>query len=99
MHDTAFAETRPAPDGEAFLAFTQHALNLAKLAERFETAARTMMVASMTIATYTMNYLNVFANHTLGMPPAQAFGAALGSRTEAGAIGQPQVGQRVPAAS
>ncbi len=35
----------------------------------------TMMVASMTIATYTMNYLNVFANHTLGMPPAQAFGA------------------------
>ena len=35
----------------------------------------TMMAASMTIATYTMNYLNVFANHTLGMPTAQAFGA------------------------
>lgn len=35
----------------------------------------TIMAASMTIATYTMNYLNVFANHTLGMPPAQAFGA------------------------
>jgi MFS family permease len=33
------------------------------------------MAASMTIATYTMNYLNVFANHTLGLPTAQAFGA------------------------
>jgi len=35
----------------------------------------TVMAASMTIATYTMNYLNVFANHTLGMPTAQSFGA------------------------
>jgi MFS family permease len=35
----------------------------------------TMMAAGMTIATYTMNYLNVFATHTLGLPPAQAFGA------------------------
>jgi len=35
----------------------------------------TMMAASMTIATYTLNYLNVFAAHTLGLPPAQAFGA------------------------
>jgi MFS family permease len=34
-----------------------------------------LMAAAMTIATYTMNYLNVYANHTLGMPAAQAFGA------------------------
>jgi len=35
----------------------------------------TLMAASMTIATYTMNYLNVFASHTLGIPTAQGFGA------------------------
>ena len=35
----------------------------------------TVMAASMTISTYTMNYLNVFANHTLGLPMAQGFGA------------------------
>lgn len=34
-----------------------------------------VMAASMTIGTYTLNYLNVFAMHTLGFPPAQAFGA------------------------
>jgi MFS family permease len=35
----------------------------------------TVMAAAMTIATYTMNYLNVFASHTLGLPPAPAFAA------------------------
>lgn len=35
----------------------------------------TVMAASMTIGTYTLNYLNVFATHTLSFPPAQAFGA------------------------
>jgi MFS family permease len=34
-----------------------------------------LMAAGMTIGTYTMNYLNVYANHTLGMPAAQTFGA------------------------
>jgi len=34
-----------------------------------------LMAAAMTISTYTMNYLNVYANHTLGIPPAQTFGA------------------------
>jgi MFS family permease len=34
-----------------------------------------VMVAAMTIATYTLNYLNVFASHTLGLPPAPTFGA------------------------
>jgi MFS transporter, MHS family, citrate/tricarballylate:H+ symporter len=34
----------------------------------------TVMAASMTIGLYTLNYLNVFATHTLGFPPAQAFG-------------------------
>jgi MFS family permease len=33
------------------------------------------MLAGATIATYTLNYLNIFATHTLGLPPAQAFGA------------------------
>ena len=36
----------------------------------------TVMTAAMTIATYTLFYLNVFANHTLGLPPATTFGAA-----------------------
>jgi MFS family permease len=35
----------------------------------------TVMAASMTIGLYTLNYLNVFATHTLGFPSAQAFGA------------------------
>lgn len=35
------------------------------------------MLASATIATYTMNYMNIFATHTLGMPSAQAFGAVV----------------------
>ncbi len=35
----------------------------------------TVIAASMTIATYTLYYLNVFATHTLGLPSAQAFGA------------------------
>jgi MFS family permease len=35
----------------------------------------TVMAASMTIGLYTLNYLNIFATHTLGIPPAQAFGA------------------------
>jgi MFS family permease len=47
------------------LRFTREQMIVALLA--------TVMAASMTIATYTMNYLNVFANHTLGMPTAQAF--------------------------
>jgi MFS family permease len=34
-----------------------------------------VMAASMTIGTYTLYYLNVYATHTLGFPPAQAFGA------------------------
>lgn len=34
-----------------------------------------VMVAGATIATYTLNYLNIFATHTLGMSPALAFGA------------------------
>lgn len=47
-------------------------LNRAQL----KTAAMTLlMAAAMTIATYTLNYLNVFASHTLGLPPAPAFGA------------------------
>jgi MFS family permease len=36
-----------------------------------------VMLASATIATYTLNYMNIFATHTLGMPPAVAFGAIL----------------------
>jgi len=35
----------------------------------------TIMAASMTIGTYTLNYLNIFASHTLGLAPAQTFGA------------------------
>jgi MHS family citrate/tricarballylate:H+ symporter-like MFS transporter len=35
----------------------------------------TIMAASMTIGTYTLNYLNVFASHTLGLASAQTFGA------------------------
>ena len=35
------------------------------------------MLASVTIATYTMNYMNTFATHTLGLPPALAFGATV----------------------
>jgi len=34
----------------------------------------TAMAASITIATYTLNYLNVYATHTLGFKPALAFG-------------------------
>ena len=33
------------------------------------------MLASATVATYTLNYLNIFATHTLGLSPAKAFGA------------------------
>jgi MFS family permease len=33
------------------------------------------MLASATIATFTMNYMNIFATHTLGLPSTQAFGA------------------------
>src|SRR6185312_11130213 len=36
-----------------------------------------VMLASATIATYTLNYMNIFATHTLGMSPAVAFGAIL----------------------
>jgi MFS family permease len=36
-----------------------------------------VMLASATIATYTLNYMNVYATHTLGMSPAVAFGAIL----------------------
>jgi MFS family permease len=36
-----------------------------------------VMLASATIATYTLNYMNIFATHTLGMPSAVAFGALL----------------------
>lgn len=35
------------------------------------------MLASATIATFTMNYMNIFATHTLGLPSAQAFGAVV----------------------
>ncbi len=35
------------------------------------------MLASATIATFTMNYLNLFATHTLGLSSAQAFGAVV----------------------
>ena len=35
------------------------------------------MLASATIATFTMNYLNLFATHTLGLTSAQAFGAVV----------------------
>jgi MFS transporter, MHS family, citrate/tricarballylate:H+ symporter len=34
----------------------------------------TTMAASLTIATYTLNYLNIYATHTLGFPSAVAFG-------------------------
>ena len=34
-----------------------------------------VMAASATIATYTLNYLNIYATHNLGMSPALAFGA------------------------
>jgi len=34
-----------------------------------------VMVASATIATYTLNYLNIYATHNLGMPTALTFGA------------------------
>jgi MFS transporter, MHS family, citrate/tricarballylate:H+ symporter len=37
------------------------------------------MLASLTIATYTMNYMNTFASHTLGFPPAKAFLATITS--------------------
>src|SRR5439155_15112221 len=35
------------------------------------------MLASATVATYTLNYLNIFATHTLGLSPAKAFGAVV----------------------
>jgi MFS family permease len=35
------------------------------------------MLASATIATFIMNYMNIFATHTLGLPSAQAFGAVV----------------------
>ena len=34
-----------------------------------------MMLAAVTVATYTMNYMNTFGSHTLGLPPRLAFGA------------------------
>lgn len=35
----------------------------------------TAMIAGNTIATYTMNYMGIYAAHTLGLPPSQAFAA------------------------
>lgn len=35
------------------------------------------MLASATIATFTMTYMNIFATHTLGLSTAQAFGAVV----------------------
>jgi len=47
-----------------------------------------VMLASATVGTYTMNYMTTFANHTLGFPPAWAFGAtiAAGSAATLGAL-------------
>jgi MFS family permease len=36
-----------------------------------------MMLAAVTVATYTMNYMNIFGTHTLGLPSAQAFGGVV----------------------
>jgi MHS family citrate/tricarballylate:H+ symporter-like MFS transporter len=46
------------------------------------------MLASLTIATYTMNYMTTFANRTLGFPPAWAFSATIvaGSCAAVGAL-------------
>lgn len=42
-----------------------------------------LMLASATIATYTMNYMTTFANRTLGFAAAQAFGATVVAGTSA----------------
>ncbi len=47
-----------------------------------------VMAASATIATYTLNYLNIYATHNLGMPPALTFGAVAVAGT-CGAIFSP----------
>ncbi|HEY0266038.1 MAG TPA: MFS transporter, partial [Rhizomicrobium sp.] len=54
------------------------------------------MLASATIATYTMNYMTTFANHTLGFLPAWAFTAtiAAGSCAAAGALSGGLLGDR-----
>jgi MFS transporter, MHS family, citrate/tricarballylate:H+ symporter len=46
------------------------------------------MLASATVGTYTMNYMNTFANHTLGFPAAWAFAATIvsGSAAALGAL-------------
>ncbi|HEU0161439.1 MAG TPA: MFS transporter [Rhizomicrobium sp.] len=36
-----------------------------------------LTLAAATVATYTMNYMNIFGSHTLGLPSAQAFGAVV----------------------
>ena len=47
-----------------------------------------VMVASATIATYTLNYVNIYATHNLGMSPVLAFGAVAVAGT-CGAIFNP----------
>jgi MHS family citrate/tricarballylate:H+ symporter-like MFS transporter len=55
------------------------------------------MLASATIATYTMNYIATFALHTLGMTPAQAFGGTMagGSFAAIGALAGGALGDRI----
>ena len=55
------------------------------------------MLASLTIATYTMNYMTTFANHTLGFPPAWAFAATIvaGSCAALGALAGGVLSDRV----
>jgi MFS transporter, MHS family, citrate/tricarballylate:H+ symporter len=55
------------------------------------------MLASLTIATYTMNYMTTFANHTLGFPPAWAFTATImaGSCAALGALAGGLLSDRV----
>ena len=60
-------ETLTAPSGAILPRLTRRQLGLALLA--------ILMMASITVSTYVMNYMTTFGSVTLGLEPAKAFGA------------------------
>jgi MFS family permease len=60
-------ETLTAPSGMLLPRLTRRQLGLALLS--------ILMMASITVSTYVMNYMTTFGNYTLGLEPAKAFGA------------------------